>query len=208
MFPQISILDPTTTYSLPRKQIRNGIVDAYVHMMEQYLTYPAGGVLQDRQAEAILMMLQEIAADALKSPPDYDARSSLMWAASNALNKLINKGVPEDWATHTIGHELTVFYGLAHAEILAVILPHLFRANKTQKLEKLAKYGRRGWGLTGAEKGVADEAIEKMSDFFHCIGMPTSLASYDVDLDEAAKKVRARFEDRGVVLGEHHDILP
>ncbi|MCB2209331.1 iron-containing alcohol dehydrogenase [bacterium] len=208
VFPQFSILDPTTTYSLSEKQVRNGIVDAYMHVMEQYLTYPAGGVLQDHQAEAILMTLQEIADDALASPPDYNARANLMWTASNALNKLINKGVPEDWATHMIGHELTAFYGLAHAETLAVILPHLYRAKKDQKLEKLAQYGRRVWGLTGADAAVADEAIDKLSDFFHSIGMPTSLASYEVDLEEAAEKVRARFEDRGVVLGEHNDITP
>jgi NADP-dependent alcohol dehydrogenase len=208
MFPQFSILDPTTTYSLPTKQVRNGIVDAYVHVMEQYLTYPAGGILQDHQAEAILMTLQEIAEDALQSPPDYDARANLMWAASNALNKLINKGVPEDWATHLIGHELTAFYGLAHAETLAVILPHLYRARREQKRQKLAQYGRRVWGLTGVDAEVADAAIEKMSDFFHSIGMPTGLASYGVDLDEAAEKVRARFEERGLKLGEHRDITP
>jgi NADP-dependent alcohol dehydrogenase len=208
MFPCFSILDPTTTYSLPKKQIRNGIVDAYVHVMEQYLTYPAQGILQDRQAEAILMTLQDIAERALQSPPDYDARANLMWAASNALNKLINKGVPEDWATHLIGHELTAFYGLAHAETLAVILPHLYRAKREQKLEKLAQYGRRVWGLEGANAAVADEAIDKMSAFFNSVGMPTTLTTYGVDLDEAAEKIRTRFEARGRVLGEHRDITP
>lgn len=208
MFPLFSILDPTTTYSLPYKQIRNGIVDAYVHVMEQYLTYPAKGILQDRQAEAILLTLQDIAVGALQSPPDYDSRANLMWAASNALNKLINKGVPEDWATHMIGHELTAFYGLAHAETLAVILPHLYRAKQEQKLEKLAQYGRRVWGLEGADAAVAELAIAKMSAFFHSIGMPTTLAAYSVDPDEAAEKVRARFDARGLKLGEHHDITP
>lgn len=205
MFPQFSILDPTVTFTLPVKQIRNGIVDAYVHVVEQYITYPVNAPLQDRQAEVILLTLQEIADKALEMPPDYDARASLMWCATSALNKLINKGVPEDWATHLIGHELTAFYGLAHAESLAVILPHLFHKKLTQKSEKLQQYGVRVWGLEGMS---AETAIERLEDFFHTLGMPTTLTAYGIDPDEAAQKVRERFEKRGTILGEHRDVTP
>ena len=166
MFPVFSILDPEVTYSLPVKQIRNGIVDAYIHVLEQYITYPVNAALQDRQAEAILLNLQDIAQAALQSPPDYNARANLMWTVSNALNKLINKGVPEDWATHLIGHELTAFYGLDHAESLAVIIPHLYRYKRELKRDKLIQYGQRVWGLTGEPEDIADEAIEKMRLFF------------------------------------------
>jgi NADP-dependent alcohol dehydrogenase len=208
MFPVFSILDPEVTYSLPKKQIRNGIVDAYVHVLEQYVTYPVNGALQDRQAEAILLTLQDIAEGALESPPDYDARANLMWTVSNALNKLINKGVPEDWATHLIGHELTAFYGLDHAESLAVIIPHLYRYKREQKHEKLVQYGRRVWGLTGEPEDIVREAIDKMRIFFNEIGMPTTLTAFGIDPVEAAERIRARFEQRGRVLGEHKDITP
>ena len=205
MFPVFSILDPTVTFTLPVKQIRNGIVDAYVHVVEQYITYPVNAPLQDRQAEGILLTLQEIAEKALQIPPDYDARASLMWCATSALNKLINKGVPEDWATHLIGHELTAFYGLAHAESLAAILPHLYRVRMAQKREKLLQYGERVWGLDGADP---EEAISRLENFFHSLGMPTRLTAYGVDPDEAAQKVQERFEKRGKVLGESRDITP
>ena len=208
MFPVFSILDPMVTFSLPEKQVRNGIVDAYVHVLEQYITYPVHAPLQNRQAEAILLTLQEIGQSALQSPPDYDARASLMWCATSALNKLINKGVPEDWSTHLIGHELTAFYGLAHAESLAAVLPHLYRVKLAQKTAKLAQYGRRVWGLAGADEAVALEAITKIEAFFHSLGMPTTLTDYDIDPAEAAHKVQARFEKRGTVLGEHKDITP
>lgn len=208
MFPVFSILDPTTTYSLPEKQIRNGIVDAYIHVMEQYITYPAQAILQDRQAEAILLALQEIAPLALQSPPDYDARANLMWTATNALNKLINKGVPEDWATHRIGHEITAFYGLAHAETLAAIMPHLYTYKREQKAEKLIQYGRRIWGMTGADDAICEGAIERLAAFFHSVGMPTTLTAYGIDPDEAAAKIQARFEARGTVLGERADVRP
>jgi NADP-dependent alcohol dehydrogenase len=208
VYPVFSILDPTTTYSLPEAQVRNGIVDAYVHVMEQYATYPVNAPLQDRQAEAILLTLAEIGEKALETPPDYDTRATLMWSATNALNKLINKGVPEDWATHLIGHELTAFYGLAHAESLAVILPYVLWHQREAKREKLLQYGRRVWGLAGEDADVLKGAIEAMKAFFNRLGMPTELTAYDVDPDEAAEKIRARFEDRGAVLGEHKDITP
>jgi len=208
VFPKFSILDPITTFSLPQKQVRNGIVDAYVHVIEQYVTYPVNSPLQDRQAEGILLTLQEIGEKALETPPDYDARANLMWAATNALNKLICQGVPEDWTTHSIGHELTAFYGLSHAESLAVVLPYLLWVKRDKKAEKLIQYGRRVWGLSGSGVEIVSQAIEEMSRFFNRLGMPTRLTFYDIDPDEAAMRVQERFEEQGSVFGEHKDITP
>ena len=207
-FPVFSILDPTTTYTLPREQVRNGIVDAYVHVMEQYATYPVEASIQDRQAEGILLTLQEIGEKALETPPDYDTRANFMWAATNALNKLICQGVPEDWATHDIGHELTAFYGLAHAETLAVVMPHLLWHQREKKADKLLQYAQRVWGLTGEGEPVIREAIDNMIDFFNRIGMPTKLTDYHIDPDQAAERIQARFESRGSVFGENKAITP
>jgi NADP-dependent alcohol dehydrogenase len=207
-FPLFSILDPTTTYSLPEKQVRNGIVDAYVHVMEQYATYPVKAELQDRQAEAILITLQEIGEKALETPPDYDTRANLMWCATNALNKLINKGVPEDWATHAIGHELTAFYGLDHAESLAVVMPYLLWHQRENKGEKLAQYAQRVWGLSGDGDELIRKAVEEMAAYFNRLGMPTRLTDFDVDPLEAAERIQKRFEQRGTILGEGKNITP
>jgi NADP-dependent alcohol dehydrogenase len=208
MFPVFSILDPEVTFSLPKKQVRNGIVDAYVHVLEQYVTYPVNAALQDRQAEAILLTLQDIAEGALQSPPNYDSRANLMWTVANSLNKLINKGVPEDWATHMIGHELTAFYGLDHAETLAVIIPHLYRHQWEHKREKLIQYGQRVWGLTGEPVAIAEEAIAKMEGFFNEVGMPTTLSAYGIDPVEAAERISERFDARAIRIGEHKSITP
>jgi NADP-dependent alcohol dehydrogenase len=207
-FPVFSILDPTTTYTLPAKQVRNGIVDAYVHVMEQYATYAVNARIQDRQAEGILLTLQEIGEKALETSPDYDTRANFMWAATNALNKLICQGVPEDWATHDIGHELTAFYGLDHAETLAVVMPHLLWHQREKKADKLTQYAQRVWGLTGEGEPLIREAIDNMIDFFNRIGMPTKLTDYQIDPDQAAERIRARFESRGSVFGEHKAITP
>ena len=208
VFPKFSILDPETTYSLPQKQLRNGLVDAFVHVMEQYMTYPAGAIVQDRQAEALLMAIIEIAPAVLKmDPPDYDARANFMWVCSNALNHLIGAGVPQDWATHSIGHELTAFYGLAHAESLAVVLPWLLWYKRDQKRDKLLQYGYRVMDQKMQKYSERiDRTIEATSAFFQSIGMPTTLTSYGVDPDEAAARVQARWEARGWSEGEHQDI--
>jgi NADP-dependent alcohol dehydrogenase len=203
VYPVFSVLDPATTMSLPAKQVRNGIVDAYVHVCEQYLTRPAAAPLQDRLAESVLQTLIEVGPAALAKPQDYDARASLMWSATIALNNLLGCGVPQDWATHMIGHEVTAFYGLDHAETLAVVMPGVWRHKFAAKQAKLAQYGRRVFGVDGAEA-----AIERTEGFFAAIGMPTRFAAYRIDANEAATRIAARFAERKVAFGEDGDIGP
>lgn len=210
-FPRFSILDPITTFSLPRKQVRNGIVDTFVHVMEQYMTYPLATPLQDRQAEAILVTLVEEADAIMAEPKSYDAMATFMWSATQALNGVLGCGVKQDWATHMIGHELTALYGLDHAETLAIIYPSLLRYKRQQKAEKLLQYGKRVFGLN-APSAIMDDQLEAIiqatEDFLHRISMPTHLGDYDINPDQAAKKIAARMAERGKKWGEHRDILP
>jgi NADP-dependent alcohol dehydrogenase len=207
--PRFAILDPATTMSLPTKQTRNGIVDAFVHVMEQYATYPANAPLQDRFAESILQTLVEDGPKLLAQPTDYDLRASLMWCATQALSGLIGCGVPQDWATHMIGHEITAFYGLDHAETLAIVLPSLLAHQKQPKAAKLLQFARRVWGITTADEGQAiDAGIAATRRFFESLGMPTRLAAYHVKPAEAAAKVRDRFTTRNTKLGERGDLTP
>lgn len=208
VFPQFSALDPEVSYSLPQKQIRNGIVDTFMHVLEQYLTYPIGAVVQDRLSESILQSLVEIAPRAMQmDPPDYNARANFMWVAALGLNSLVGRGVPQDWATHSIGHELTALYGLAHAESLAVVLPWLMWYKREQKGDKIVQFGMRVFGLISDDReALIDATIQATSTFFNDLGMPTTLSAYGVNPDEAAEIVQKRFEDRGWALGEHQDI--
>jgi len=201
VFPVFSVLDPTTTFSLPRKYVRNGIVDAFAHTMEQYLTYPSAAPLQDRLAESVLQTLIEVGPVTLAKPKNYEARATFMWSATLALNTLLGCGVPQDWATHMIGHELTAFYGLDHAETLAIVLPGVWQYKLPQKRAKLEQYGRRVWNVK-----TAKAAIAQTEKFFHALGMPTHLGDYGIDAAEAAEKVCARFVERGSAFGEHGDI--
>ncbi len=208
LFPKFSVLDPTTTYSLPTKQIANGIVDAFIHTTEQYLTYPSNSPIQDRFAEGILKTLIEIGPQALANPEDYQTRANFMWSCTMALNGLIGAGVPSDWATHMIGHELTAFFGLDHGVTLAIVLPALLREMKDDKREKLLQFGKNVWGIeNGTEDNRIDEAIIRTVSFFNSLGVKTKLSSYGITLDQLTP-IFERFQSRQWKLGERKNITP
>jgi len=207
MFPKFSICDPTVIQSLPKRQLQNGVVDAYVHVLEQYLTYPHEGYLQDRLAESILQTLIEVGPDVVENPADHALASNFMWSCTMALNGLIQKGVPSDWATHMIGHELTALYGIDHARTLAIIGPNLYKVMFETKKGKLAQYGKRIFNLTGSDDEIAREAINKTIQFFHTMGMVTKLSECTTEFDKTADFIVDRFEKRNwKALGERQNI--
>ncbi len=209
LFPKFSICDPTVIVSLPKRQLQNGVVDAYTHVLEQYLTYPHEGYLQDRISESILQTLIEIGPKVVEDPTNYALASNFMWSCTMALNGLIQKGVPSDWATHMIGHELTALYGIDHARTLAIIGPNLYKVMFETKKAKLAQYGQRIFNLTGSEDEIAKEAINKTVAFFHTMGMQTQLSDYTKDFEKTADFIAKRFEERGWKgLGEKQNITP
>jgi len=206
VLPQFSILDPECVFTLPDRQIANGIVDAFVHVMEQYLTFPVNSPIQDRFAESILTTLIEEGPKVLANKKDYNTAANFMWSATVALNGWISPGVPQDWATHVIGHELTAFHGIDHARTLAIVLPGVMKIKRENKKEKILQYGERIWGIkTGTDEEKIDAAIEKTIAFFESVGLPTTLSAYGV-AEETIAKIVTRFEKRGFKFGEKADI--
>lgn len=203
VFPKFSIIDPEVTYSLPLKQTINGIVDTFVHVMEQYCTYDVNAPLQDDWALGILRTLIKEAPKVLSNPNDYDTRANIFWCATCGLNNWISQGVPQDWATHMIGHELTAFYGIDHGQSLAIVQPRLLKNQKVSKSKKLAKLAREVFGFNEVvDLKAADLAIDAVEKFYNSIGMKTKLSDYEIDANEAAEKIRERFKARNVRLGE------
>jgi NADP-dependent alcohol dehydrogenase len=207
LYPQFSILDPTVTYSLPPKQTANGIVDTFIHVIEQYLTYPVDALVQDRFAEGILLTLIELAPKVFADPHNYDFRANLMWCATCALNDLIGVGVPHDWTAHRLGHEITARFGLDHGESLAIILPSLLNIKREQKREKLLQYAERVWNIKfGTDDEKIDKAIFDTRDFFQTIGIKTRLRDYGINADGIPWLLQ-QLRDHGFTnLGEHGDI--
>ncbi|MCL5127688.1 iron-containing alcohol dehydrogenase [Algibacter sp. L4_22] len=210
LFPEFSILDPQVVASIPERQLANGLMDSFTHVLEQYMTYPVGALLQDRFAESILQTIIEVAPKVIKDPTDYQAAANFMWSCTMALNGLIQKGVPGDWAVHAMGHELTALFGIDHARTLAVITPSHYKYNFEAKKEKLAQYGERVWNITeGSVDDKAYAAIEKTVDFFHKLGIDTKLSDYTKDYEGTAEEISKRFTDRGWLgLGEHQNLSP
>ena len=210
LFPKFSICDPTVITSLPKRQLQNGIVDAYTHVLEQYLTYPHDAILQDRIAESILQTLVEIGPKVVENPTDYKLASNFMWCATMALNGLIQKGVPSDWATHMIGHELTALHDIDHARTLAIIAPNLYKVMFETKKDKLAQYGERVYNSSGnSVEEKAEHAIAKTIEFFKIMGMESKISDFTTAFSETANTIVARFEQRKwLALGEKQNITP
>jgi NADP-dependent alcohol dehydrogenase len=209
VFPRFSVLDPETTMTLPERQTANGVGDAFTHVIEQYLTFPANAAIQDRFAESVMHVLIDEGPKSVKDPTNYDARANVVWAATWALNGAIGAGVPQDWASHVIGHELTALHGIDHARTLAVVVPSLMNVQRATKAAKLLQFGERIWGIrNGTEQERIDEAIGMTRRFYESLGLRTRLSDYDVK-PTVASIIAGRLKDRGDVgLGERGDITP
>lgn len=209
VFPRFAVLDPVYTYSLPPRQIANGVVDAFVHTIEQYLTYPVEACVQDRFAEGLLLTLIGEGPKALAEPENYDIRANVMWSATLALNGLIGAGVPQDWATHMLGHEITALHGLDHAQTLAIVLPSLMNIQRATKRKKLLQYAARVWGINdGNDEERIDAAIAATRNFFEQMGVPTRFRDYQLD-GSSIPQLLKKLEEKGLTaLGEHQDISP
>ena len=207
VYPEFSVLDPTKAYTLPAKQLANGVVDAYTHIMEQYLTYPVDAKVQDRFAEGLLLTLIETGPELLETPADYNLQANFMWTATLALNGLIGAGVPQDWATHMIGHELTALHGLDHAQTLAIILPSIMQEQRAHKHDKLLQYAERVWHITdGDEETRINLAITKTRDFFEQMGVKTRLSDYQIPAEAIPVMIKQLGEHGLNQLGEHGDV--
>ena len=207
VFPQFSVLDPNKTFSLPTRQLANGVVDAFIHVMEQYLTYPVNAQVQDRFAEGLLQTLIEIGPKVLEDSADYDTRANLMWTASMALNGLIGAGVPQDWSTHLIGHELTALHGIDHARTLAIVLPANLQVRRQEKREKLLQYAARVWQIVeGDEEQRIDAAIARTRTFFEQLGLPTRLSDYQLGATDIEIIITQLESHNLTQLGEHKNV--
>ena len=196
-FPQFSILDISVIKSLPKEQIANGIIDAFVHTTEQYMTYPVDAKIQDRIAEGILTTLISDGKLVYNDVNNIDASKNYMFAATMALNGLISSGVPTDWSIHLIGHELTALHGIDHARTLAIILPSLYRTTINEKLDKLVMYAQNVWQInTGSDIEKANKAIDKTEEFFNSLGVSTHFSDYIKDIDTTINEISNRFEQR------------
>ena len=205
--PKFAVLDPDVMKTLPEKQLLNGVVDAWVHVCEQYITLPHGAMVQDGYAETLLRTLKTLGESFAERDND-EWRANLMWSANQALNGLIGSGVPHDWATHMIGHEFTALWGVDHARSLAIVQPSLLRNQLEAKKAKLEQMGVNVFGLEAGDD-LALRTIEAIEKFYHSLGVNTQFAEYETNKDDAIESVIKQLESHGMTkLGEHGAITP
>ncbi|MGL5088460.1 MAG: iron-containing alcohol dehydrogenase [Cetobacterium sp.] len=206
-FPKFSILDPTLTFTLPVTQVANGIIDTFIHTVEQYVTFPADARFQDRTAEGILKTLIEIGKTTIEEPTNYDARANLVWCATMALNGLIGAGVPQDWTTHMIGHEVTAMFGIDHAKTLAILQPAIWEVRKDKKKAKLIQYAERVLDIVETDDDLKIKlAIEKTRLFFEELGIKTHLSDYGITEDKIENLIKALENNNRTALSETEDL--
>ena len=208
LLPKFAVLDPSVTFSLPAHQTANGVIDAFVHVAEQYMTYPVNAKISDRFCEGIFATLMEEGPVVMQNPKDYDARANIMWAATNALNHLVETGIPEDWVSHDIGHELTAMFNIDHGCTLACVLPAVYKYEKETKKEKLAQFARRVLHKDGTDEELADITIEETIEFFRKMGIKTRLSDYGVSAKTIPIIVKKLQEHEKFNRGEHQNIGP
>lgn len=208
LYAKFAILDPLTTLSLDQRQIGNGVVDAFVHVIEQYLTYPADAEVQDQWAEGLLRTLIQEGDRSFKEPQNSAARTNLMWSATLALNGLIGVGVPQDWSTHTIGHELTAFFGIDHARTLALILPAVMEVQFVEKKDKIKRYLKNVWNTeVSNDEELKEKCIQKTRAFFESLGLPTTFKAYPQVNPKDLEKILAKFsENKTKGIGERQTL--
>ena len=203
--PRFAIMDPTTMQSLSRRQLENGVVDSFIHVLEQYLTLAVNAPVQFGYSETLLSVLLEWGPILVETRSE-EACENVMWAANQALNGLIGAGVPQDWSTHMIGHAITALYGIDHARTLTMILPALLRYKKDAKLPMLARFARRVWKIEEADDRLAAElAISKTEDFMRSMSCPVRISDADIDMNVDALIKHLADADQ-TSLGESGDI--
>lgn len=205
-YPVFSILDPETTYSLPKHQIACSLADIVVHCFEQYMTTPGQSRVLDRWAEGVIATAMEVAPLIQADQHDYDVMADYMFSATMALNNFIRMGVTQDWSTHQIGHELTALCGVTHGESLAIVYPGTAEVLREQKKAKLLQFGERVLGVCeGSEDERVDQVIAKIEAFFKSLGLATRLSEKGIGVD-VVEEIARRFNKRGVHFGEAKNV--
>lgn len=205
-FPVFSILDPTVTFTLSKRQIACGIADTFVHVMEQYMTTPGQSRVMDRWSEGVLQTLIEIAPKIEKRSDDYDLMADFMLSATMGLNGFLALGVTQDWCTHMIGHELTALHGLTHGATLAIVFPGTLRVLREQKKGKILQYGERIWNITsGSDDERIEKTIAKTEEFFASLGLSTRLHQENIG-EATIAEIERRFNERKVAFGENANV--
>lgn len=194
MAPKFSILDPTYTFTVPKKHTAAGVADIMSHTFENYFSRIKTAYLQDRMAESVLKTCIKYGKIAIENPENYEARANLMWASSLAINGILSYGKERKWTVHPIEHELSAFYDITHGVGLAILTPHWMKyVLDNTTLDKFVEYGVNVWDIDSKEEkyDIANKAIEKTREYFNSLGIPSTLKEVGIEEEKLGEMAKA-----------------
>jgi alcohol dehydrogenase YqhD (iron-dependent ADH family) len=181
--PDVSILDPTLTYTVPADYTAYGAVDAIAHILEFYFTTTDPNTpVQDRFMEGLIINIMESCDRILANPTDYQGRADLMWCATLALNGWTAAGLGMvGFPMHMIEHSLSALYNVPHGAGLSVVMPGWMRYQAAKSPDKFAQFGGRVFGLDGDNHDVALQGIDELEKWFSKVKSPVRLSELSID---------------------------
>lgn len=202
--PRFALLDPTYTYSVPKRQMVGGGLDILSHIMETYFSAPNEDNVSDDIMEALMKGVIRDLRAAIKDPEDYTARSNLMWEATMGENRVIKMGKQCDFQCHNMEHQLGAFTDCNHGAGLAVLHPVYYRMIYKDGLSKFVRFAKNVWGISRGERTdeeLALAGIDALADFIKEIGLPTSFKELGLALD--AETLRTIADSCGLSAGSY-----
>ena len=195
VFPAVSFIDPTYTFTLPVRQTLAGVSDCINHIMEQYFC-GEHIMMNDAFMEGAIKSLMKNVRIVLKDPENYDARAEIFYATTLGCNGIYSLGNSESgWPMHAIEHALSGHYDINHGEGLAIVTPRWMKHILSEKtLERFVAFGTGVFGIDPAlpEMEIAEKAIQSIHDFYREIGLPMTLREVGIDgsrIDEMAHHI-------------------
>ena len=195
VFPAVSFIDPTYTFTLPVRQTLAGVSDCINHIMEQYFC-GEHIMMNDAFMEGAIKSLMKNVRIVLEDPENYDARAEIFYATTLGCNGIYSLGNSESgWPMHAIEHALSGHYDINHGEGLAIVTPRWMKHILSEKtIERFVSFGTGVFGIDPAlpEMEIAEKAIQSIHDFYREIGLPMTLREVGIDgsrIDEMAHHI-------------------
>lgn len=179
LYNSFALLNPELTWTLPKNQTAAGCADIFTHVTERYFTNTKGTYLIDNFCESILRTIRHYAPLVIADPKHKEAREQILWAGTMAHNNICGVGRIQDWASHSIEHELSGLYDVAHGAGLATVLPAWMRVVYKNDIARFVRFATEVFGVENDpfdQEGTALKGIFALRDFFSSLGLPISLS--------------------------------
>jgi alcohol dehydrogenase len=193
LLPDLVILDPVLTATLPAGLTATTGADALCHAMECFLSRKANAMSDILALEAMKRIAESIRR-AVSDGDDLDARTDMLFASYLAGQCITLSGTN---AVHAMSYPLGISFHIPHGESNAILLPYIMEYNAPSMPEK-ARYAAECFGYDGTRSGdsPADYLIAELHQLIDDLDISRSLVSYGVSSGDIPSLVESAFSNR------------